>query len=118
MIGIKNRIALTLMLLVSTVPPAISAEKKTATQPAEPLKIVWGPYLQNVTPRSVTLLWTAGEPTEGAVEFEAGEPFPGLCNVNNGKAVIRFMTSKGMLFDTTRLELTERKARDDKAAAK
>lgn len=45
-----------------------------ATQPAEPLKIVWGPYLQNVTPRSVTLLWTAGEATEGAVEFEAGEP--------------------------------------------
>jgi len=52
--------------------------KKTAASPAtrlaEPLTIVWGPYLQNVTPRSVTLLWTANEPTEGAVEFELGEP--------------------------------------------
>ena len=48
--------------------------KPPATQPAEPLEIVWGPYLQNVTPRSVTVLWTAGEPTEGLLEFEPGEP--------------------------------------------
>jgi predicted phosphodiesterase len=57
--------------------PATGAEKKPTTQPSEPLKIVWGPYLQNLTPKSVTVVWTAGEPSEGAVEFEAGAPKSG-----------------------------------------
>ena len=74
----KRRIASILLLTALATLPATGAEKlsvkPTNPQPAEPLKIVWGPYLQNLTPSSVTIMWTANEPTEGLVEFEPGEP--------------------------------------------
>jgi acid phosphatase type 7 len=62
------------MLVAIAALPAIGAEKKSTPKPPESLKIVWGPYLQNLTPTSVTIMWTAQEPTEGLVEFEPGEP--------------------------------------------
>jgi len=65
---------LAVSVILAEAPKVTKTATAPATQAAEPLKIVWGPYLQNVTPRSVTLLWTAGEATEGVVEFEAGEP--------------------------------------------
>ena len=56
----KHRIVSILLLTALATLPATGAEKLTVKspnpQPAEPLKIVWGPYLQNLTPRSVTLV--------------------------------------------------------------
>jgi len=49
---------------------APAAKASPATKPAaRPPAISWGSYQQNLTPRSVTVLWTASEPTEGLLEY-------------------------------------------------
>jgi len=45
---------------------AAGAAQKPA---AEPVTIPWGPYLQNLTPKSVTVVWTANAPNAGLVDY-------------------------------------------------
>lgn len=55
-------------LMAAEAPPR-EADSADADSTGKALAIAWGPFLQNLTPQSVTVLWTAGATTEGVLEY-------------------------------------------------
>jgi acid phosphatase type 7 len=69
----------------ATTPPASPSPAPAATlEPPSSVKLVFGPYLQLVTPNSITIVWETDAPAPGAVSFgktgalgsRQGDPLP------------------------------------------
>ena len=71
-------------LMLLAVPVAALPAEEPGADPA--VNIPWGPYLQNLTPTSVTFMWTANTPNRGVVEY--GESKDNLDRRVPAKAVI------------------------------
>ena len=74
------RIPFTKSLIVSVILLSACAPEPQVTLEPEDLYIA--PYLQNVTPTSITVMWETAEPTVGSVEYGQNGNFNSRSNID------------------------------------
>lgn len=90
----RAAIALTALLCIAAIPatqtPIRAAEDKPKSAPADkPYQIAWGPYLQNLTPQSVTVVWCDAGGGEEVLDYgQTAEQLGQTLRVRAGEATI------------------------------